>query len=220
MHSSARTLIVGDVHGCLGELEDLLAFTGLVRKTDRLISVGDLVAKGPDSHGVLKLMRDWDATAVRGNHDAHVLKFRTGGEKEMKKEHRATARTLTEPDWKYLESRPVFLRLPGMILVHGGLVPGIPLEEQEENAMINMRSLDADGHWSKKIEAGVPWASKWMGPERVIFGHDAVRGLQRWPHALGLDTGCVYGRKLTGLLLPDDELVSVPARREWVPIDG
>ena len=214
----ARTLIVGDIHGCRAELEDLIARAGLSRKTDQLISVGDLVAKGPDSHGVLKLMRDWGALAVKGNHDAHVLKFRRG--EEMKKEHRVVAKTLSEADWKYLEALPLFLRVPGIIVLHGGAVPGIPLEQQEENALINMRSIDAQGKWSKRIEAGVPWASLWPGPDRVVFGHDAVRGLQQWPHALGLDTGCVYGRQLTGLLLPEDRLISVPARKEWTSIDG
>jgi diadenosine tetraphosphatase ApaH/serine/threonine PP2A family protein phosphatase len=215
-----QTLIVGDLHGCLGELEDLIAAGGLSKKRgDRLISVGDLVAKGPDSHGVVKLLRGWKADAVRGNHDAYLLKYRSGGEAQLKKEQRAVAKSLSEADWKFLESQPLFLRLPGLIVVHAGLVPGVPLEKQEEAAMISMRSIDAQGRWSKRIEDGVPWASLWPGPERVIFGHDAVRGLQQWPHALGLDTGCVYGRKLTGLLLPEDRLISVPARQEWVSSD-
>ena len=211
-----RTLIVGDIHGCRAELEELLAAAGLSKKRDRLISVGDVVAKGPDSHGAVKLLRDWKAVAVKGNHDAHVLKFRRG--EPMKKEHRAVARTLTEPDWQYLEAMPLFLRLPGLIIVHGGVLQGVPLEQQEEASLCNMRSLDAQGRWSKRLEDGEPWASLWPGPERVIFGHDAVRGLQQWPHALGLDTGCVYGRRLTGLLLPDDELVSVAAHKEWTPM--
>jgi diadenosine tetraphosphatase ApaH/serine/threonine PP2A family protein phosphatase len=178
--------------------------------------VGDVVAKGPDSHGVVKLLREWKARAVKGNHDAHMLKFRRG--EETKKEHRVAARTLSEPDWEYLEAMPLFLRLPGMIIVHGGVVHGVPLEQQEEDSLINMRSIDANGRWTRRIEGSKPWASLWPGPERVIFGHDAVRGLQQWPHATGLDTGCVYGRALTGLLLPEDRLISVPAHRAWTPI--
>lgn len=216
-----KTLIVGDVQGCREELEELLQTADLDPQRDALIFVGDLVAKGPDSRGVLKVARAWNARAVKGNHEAHVLKFRRGERGEMKKHHLDVARTLDEADWKYLEAMPLWLRLPqlGIVVVHAGLVPGIALEQQEENALLNIRSLTKGGGWSKRYEDGDPWPSKWKGPERIVFGHDATRGLQRWPFALGLDTGCCYGKALTGLLLPDDVLVSVPARRAWVPID-
>jgi diadenosine tetraphosphatase ApaH/serine/threonine PP2A family protein phosphatase len=214
-----RTLIVGDVHGCVTELEELLAEAGLNPQTDQLIFVGDLVAKGPDSRAVLKLAQKWKAKSVLGNHDAHVLKFRRGGAAEMKEHHLEVAKTLDAQDWSYLEAMPLWLRLPGMIVVHAGLLPGIPLEQQDPDSLFNMRSITPGGKWSKKIEAGVPWASQWNGPERVVFGHDAVRGLQQYPKALGLDTGCVYGKKLTGLLLPADGLISVSAHKVWAAVD-
>ena len=94
------------------------------------------------------------------------------------------------------------------MVVHGGLVPGIPLEQQTRDHLLNLRSITAEGRPSKRID-GAPWASLWQGPEHVVFGHDAVRGLQRHPFATGLDTGCVYGRELTALVLPAGEIVSV-----------
>ena len=54
----------------------------------------------------------------------------------------------------------------------------------------------------------------WQGPELVIFGHDAKRGLQQEENAIGLDSGCVYGKKLTGIILPEREFVFVNAVRE------
>jgi hypothetical protein len=59
------------------------------------------------------------------------------------------------------------------------------------------------------------WGTRWKGPELVLFGHHARAGLQEHPFALGLDTGCVYGRELTGLLLPGHRLLAVPARRAY-----
>jgi hypothetical protein len=125
----------------------------------------------------------------------------------------------TEPEWRWLTSRPLYLKVPEhqTLVVHAGLVPGRPLEAQREADLISMRSLTPEGEASPRIEGLTPWASRWAGPELVVFGHDAVRGLQQYPHALGLDTGCVYGKALTALLLPERRLVSVPARRVYSP---
>jgi predicted phosphodiesterase len=217
--ASARTIIVGDVHGGLTELEELLHELGH-SVTDALLMTGDVVAKGPDSQGVVQLLREKGALSVLGNHDAHVLKIGNGG--EGKKHHEAVAKSLTDADWRYLEAMPLVLPLEalGHVVVHGGLVPGVPFEKQERDVVINMRSFDVEGKPSKRIEGGVPWASRWPGPLHAVFGHDAVRGLQQWPHATGLDTGCVYGRKLTAMVLPEKKLVSVQARKPWSGIEA
>ena len=70
-----RTIVVGDVHGCREELEELVRVCGW-RPGERLILAGDLVAKGPDSRGVVARAREWGALGVLGNHDAHVLHLR------------------------------------------------------------------------------------------------------------------------------------------------
>ncbi|MBX5480718.1 MAG: metallophosphoesterase [Myxococcaceae bacterium] len=216
--SPRRTIVIGDVHGCREELEALLAACE-VSKDDEVVFVGDLVAKGPDSQGTVQLIRERGFHAVLGNHDAHVLRIRAGTlDKPPKETHAAVARRLTAADWAFLEACPLYRRLDpalGAIVVHAGFVPGVPFDRQERDAMINIRSLRPDGTWSRKIDDGVPWASKWPGPEHVIFGHDAIRGLQQHPHATGLDTGCVYGRELTALILPERRLVRVKAKRTY-----
>jgi hypothetical protein len=230
-----RTIVVGDLHGCREELEALLercqyapGATG-----DRLVLAGDLVAKGPDSPGVLALARKLGALGVLGNHDAHVLhihRVQTGQAppdekpREVKSEHRLVVDHLLPEDWAYLEALPLFLRLgpeapgdPDTAVVHAGAVPGFPLEQQRREHLITLRSIREDGEPTKKLK-GRPWAALWQGPERLIFGHDALRGLQQHPLALGLDTGCVYGGKLTAVILPERRLISVNARRAYVPL--
>jgi len=235
-----RTVVIGDVHGCVDELSELLAAVGVApggggggigsgggRRDggDRVILVGDLVAKGPDSRGVVALARARGFEAVLGNHDAKVLSIGRGGADRAAArgatgpgDHAHVASTLAREDWAYLEGLPLYLPLPEleMIVVHGGLIPRVPLEEQPRNMLMNLRSITSEGEPSKRVDAGAPWASLWPGPTHVVFGHDAVRGLQRHPFATGLDTGCVYGRALTALILPERRLVSVPARRAYV----
>lgn len=218
-----RTIFIGDVHGCADELETLLAKCRVGRE-DRVVFVGDLVAKGPDSAGVVRRARGLGALAIRGNHDEHVLRWRAGSSPEgkaLKPEHRQVLETLSPEDWAYLDALPTYLEFPELdvIAVHGGLVPGVPLEAQKRDDLLNLRSIRPDGTGSKRIDQGVAWASVWKGPGTVVFGHDAVRGFQRYSHAVGLDTGCVYGRALMAWVMPEDTLHVVPAKRAYVSMD-
>jgi nitrite reductase/ring-hydroxylating ferredoxin subunit len=219
-----RTLVVGDVHGCARELRALLAACAYA-PGDEVVFVGDLVAKGPDSRGVLALYRELGARGTRGNHDAHVLRWLAAQDRgepppALGASHRAVAEALDDRDWATLRSLRLWLRLPAhdALVVHAGLVPGVPLDGQSPFDLMNVRTLGPDGRGSKRADAGPLWASAWRGPELVLFGHHARRGLQRHPHALGLDTGCVYGGELSACVLPEREVVSVPAARAYAPV--
>jgi hypothetical protein len=215
-----RTLFIGDVHGCAEELDKLLAASGW-QPGDRVVLMGDLVAKGPDSAGVLARARERGLLAVRGNHDEHVLRWHQGFAKpgkKLKPQHQQVLDTLTPEDWAYLASLPLYLRLPefNAVAVHAGMLPGVPVEEQLREHLLNLRSITREGTPSKRVDGGEPWGSRWQGPELVLFGHDAMRGIQRHPHALGLDSGCVYGGRLTAYALPEGRFYSVPARRAYM----
>ena len=222
---AARRILVGDVHGCIDELQDLLA---LVRfdAEDRLILVGDLVAKGPDSGAVVSLCRQLGARAVRGNHDQHVLSLAAGASRKRppSPDHQQALAQLGPDDLAWLGDQPHILLIPEerILVVHGGLDPRRSLGDQRPGEVMTMRSIAADGAVSSRVDRAdaEPWAKCWMGPELVVFGHDAIRGLQQHPHAIGLDTGCVYGGRLSALLLPDRRILSVQARRSWAPRGG
>jgi hypothetical protein len=210
----ARTIIVGDVHGCARELDALLEnlrFSG----EDRLVSVGDLVGKGPRGAQVVRFFREGGHEAVRGNHDEKILAWRRGETKKLPHSHRRDAARMSEADFEWLGSLPLYIELDGAIVVHGGIAPGIALADQDPDVLMNLRSIRPDGSTSVRACEGAPWAQTWPGPALAVFGHDAVRGLQRWPHAIGLDTGCVYGGSLSALVLPERRIESVRAERAY-----
>jgi hypothetical protein len=227
----ARTIIVGDVHGCSAELRDLLDVAA-VSAADRLVFVGDLVARGPDSRGVLRLVRELGARSVVGNHELELRRYRaaTGGGHGVKRpgrSHRELADELSREDWELIGSLPPFLELPehGVVVVHAGLVPGRAPGDHDDDVLTNLRCIDTNGRPTHRLE-GTLWAALYRGPPHVVFGHDALRSIQVHRDATGLDSGCVYGGRLTALVLPAaqspppaaerlDAMVSVPARRQY-----
>src|SRR6185503_9519621 len=125
--SAPRTLVIGDVHGCLDELRALVVEAG-VTPDDDVVFVGDLVAKGPDSAGVVAWARERGAAAVLGNHDEHVLNARLGDGK-AKQLHRDVAATLSAADADWLTELPLWHRLSvtgaSYVVIHAGMVAGV-----------------------------------------------------------------------------------------------
>lgn len=222
-----RTLIVGDVHGCTGELEALLEHVGFDGGGDHLVLVGDLVVRGPDSVGTLALARRLGARVARGNHENKLLAWRSEG-KRLGDEHARVAESLGEEDWAQLEAMPLWLDLPehGLRVVHAGVLPEVEPENTPPEALLKMRTLDARGRWSDEPDAGPLWGKHYAGPPHVVFGHNARPEPQVHPWATGIDTGCVYGGRLTGVWLEAAQpmprgdqvralLRSVPAMRRY-----
>ncbi|HXX65914.1 MAG TPA: metallophosphoesterase [Polyangiaceae bacterium] len=222
-----RTVIVGDVHGCREELEALLEALHFISHVDRLVFVGDLVARGPDSRGVLGLMERHGARAVRGNHEARLLEGRADAGL-VSGEYRRLAEALCEREWRLLEGMPLWIDLPehGLRVVHAGVVPGRAIETTPTNALLRIRAIEPGGEWTDDKHAPVLWGTLYQGPPHVVFGHNALTDPQLHPWATGIDTGCVYGGRLTALVLAAREpvprghavlakLASVPARRVY-----
>ncbi len=212
---SGRTIVVGDVHGCRAELERLLSAVRLA-PGDRLVFVGDLVARGPDSLGVLEVVRQTGAQVVRGNHEAKLLAWRSARPElrcdlPISKHHAELAASLREEDWQLLARSTLWVDLPahGLRVVHAGVVPGVAIERQAERNLLHMRCLTADGEASEDKWSDAPlWGSRYSGPPHVVFGHNARAEAQLHRWATGIDTGCVYGGSLTALVLQEGEQLS------------
>jgi Calcineurin-like phosphoesterase len=231
-----RTVIVGDVHGCAGELDSLLD-TIAFASGDRLVFVGDLVARGPDSLGVLDIARTTGAIIVRGNHEQKLLDWHEGRERWIRgddearppigKMHRDLGRALRPIDWSLLATSKIWVDLPDhrLRVIHAGIDPAIPFERQKPDTMLRIRTVIAPGR--ARGQGHVLWGTCYSGPPHIVFGHNAAPGLQLHSWATGLDTGCVYGGRLTALVLAQGQkvprsiaarralLVSCPARRVW-----
>ncbi|KAF2270073.1 Metallo-dependent phosphatase [Lojkania enalia] len=186
-----RLVIVGDVHGCRKELEELLEKVGFREGKDHLILTGDIISKGPDSAGVVTLAEKMDASCVRGNHEDKLLlsvaesnslhaslldpeerglntnfldkeSFPRGNHKLRK-----LAKSLSKANIRWLQSCPVILRvgqIPNMgkvVVVHAGLVPGIKLEQQDPFQCMNMRTIDLKTRIPSENREHTPWEIFW-----------------------------------------------------------
>ncbi|HEX9296610.1 MAG TPA: metallophosphoesterase family protein [Polyangiaceae bacterium] len=231
---SGRTVVVGDVHGCSDELERLLELVQF-EDGDALYFLGDMLSRGPDPEAVLALFRRTRARGVRGNHDDALLRWharrREGGpELHLGRANQKLALQLEPADWEALESLALYIELPShdLVLVHAGLIPGVALEAQPLEALLSMRYL---GPNNEPIEKGgsILWGARYVGPPHVLFGHNAGREVQLHEWATGIDTGAVYGQRLTAVVLDpgakmppierrSEVLFSVPSRaRYYVP---
>ena len=211
---AARTIVVGDIHGCYDELLDLLAEVKFAAG-DRLVSVGDLITKGPQNRAVLdRFMSDPQFEAVIGNHDL-ALRRRWNGEKfKLKESQKPTHKELKkekEHYLPYLNSLPFMIDLGTHLVVHAGLRPGVALHSQTTDDLTELRCLGPD----RTARDGTPWYEVYDGEQTVLFGHWPSPEPRRGKKALGLDTGCVYGKHLTAYILETDEIKTVPARRRY-----
>ena len=234
-----RRIFIGDIQGCRDELERLLEKLRFDPGSDALEPVGDFVNRGPDSLGTLRLMRSLQAGGVLGNHDLHLLAARRG-ERPLKPGD-TLAPVLAAPDCEellsWLRARPFIRTWPGLILVHAGVSPawidpvkeldGLDPEARHPNIdlVTRLRWCDEQGNMpapeaDPPLTHGYrPWHEHVEGrfKETIVFGHWSRPGLLNRPGFRGLDSGCVWGGRLTAWIADDDTWVSVPASRQYAP---
>jgi hypothetical protein len=212
----SRTIVVGDIHGCYDELISLLDKVGF-GADDRLVSVGDLITKGPKNREVLDLfIKDPRLSAVIGNHDLAIRRRWNGEKFKLKSSQKPTHKELKkekEHYVSYLNSLPFMIDLDKHLVVHAGLRPGVALHSQTTEDLTELRSLGPD----RASRNGPPWYEVYDGEKVVLFGHWPASEPRRGPKAIGLDTGCVYGRRLTAYIIETEEFESVPALRAYDP---
>ena len=206
----SRTFIVGDVHGCFDELMLLLKKSGYKSHNHRLILLGDLINKGPDSFKVLSWVREQKVDVVIGNHELKFIKAienRLPLPAVLEKLKKSMNGELG--GWlSWMKGWPVYIEEEGFLVVHGGLVPGEHPRQSETEYLVNIRYWGGKGKGMK--DPSYPaWHDLYTGSKLVVYAHWAQQGLKIKENSIGLDTGCVYGGQLTGLWLPERKVVQV-----------
>ncbi len=217
-----RHIFIGDVHGCFDELTALLARLE-VSADDVVIAVGDLTRKGPAPDRCVELWIERRYRSVLGNNDAKML---------ARAKHRASRLFASRSDRRILQRRdlleeiarwPLLIDVPeiGVLVVHGGMLPN---GDHPREAALELRHIRReDDRWlmvPKGLEKpGDPfWSEVWDGDRIIIYGHTPREEPKVDRRAIGLDTGCVYGGKLTAAVFEkagEWRLVDVRAGRRY-----
>jgi predicted phosphodiesterase len=218
---TGRLIAVGDIHGCHHEFSDLLQLLEL-KGGDRVVLLGDIVNRGPDSTKVIDLARAAGCVSLLGNHELRLLKFRKTGDRKYMKEHDLeTFDALRPDDWAYLESMLLTYQEADLntVFVHGGFLPNEPWQKQPAEVVTRIQVVDKEGRARKRADEpdAPPWADLWGGPPFVVYGHTPRPEIYKLKWSIGIDTGCVLGGYLTAYLLPERRIVQVKARQRYFP---
>ncbi len=207
--SAMKTLIVGDIHGCHAELLELLDRARL-GPGDRLVSVGDVVNRGPETPQVLEFLLARPRTqVVLGNHEWKHLQGHQGESARITR--RQCGPDLYARALNWMRGLPRCLDLGDLVVVHWGFESGLACADQNPEVLTGTEA----GELYLTARYGSPrWYEHYFGPRKVVFGHHGYAAGVRDDLTWGIDGGCVYGGRLTGLLLPDWELITVPSRED------
>ena len=207
---------IGDIHGCLNHLINLLDVVNPDLEQNKLVFVGDYLDRGPQSSKVVDFIIDLkkkynpeNIICLMGNHERMFLDFLQGQEEMffLLNGGASTAVSYWGNHWERSERRlppehhnffatlKLYYETEDYIFVHGGLRPGLPLAAQKEEDLL----------WIRKEFI----LSEFNFGRRVIFGHTPVRTPLVMPNKIGIDTGAVYGNKLTCVSLPEEKFFSV-----------
>lgn len=224
--------VIGDVHGCRAELEALLARLGWegVRHPEgrTAVFVGDLVDRGPDTPGVLRLVMDMveagTAICVAGNHEQKLVRALNGRKVKVAHGLQESLDQLAAEPPEFVARARAFMdglishyQLDGgrLVVAHAGLK-----ESYHGRASGRVRAFALYGETTGETdEYGLPvrypWADDYRGRAMVVYGHTPTVRPEWVNNTICLDTGCVFGGHLTALRYPERELVQVPAEKVW-----
>lgn len=233
MKDKERIAIISDVHGCIDEFDEILKLVDI--KSTRTILLGDLLDRGPDSLAVVRRARELDLESVMGNHDLKYIKWLRSPKDKPLYDARKFYSQFNDDDINYIHRMPLYLKLrDNFVAVHAGVKPGIPIEKQGQQDLCYLRYSDKDHNTIslKKVFRDKVPAMFWtdFGPfgYNVVYGHNVhstldikITKFDDDTACYGIDTGCVFGGRLSALILSDKEpeVIQVQAKEVYYKSD-
>jgi serine/threonine protein phosphatase 1 len=203
------TYVIGDIHGCLRPLQRLLKKIA-PQPGEEVVFIGDYIDRGPQSREVVEYLLGlpYRCVFLLGNHERMLLDYLTGNDGGIYLPNGGLA-TLQSYGGDFANIPPAHLSFfhalrpmyetPGFLFVHAGIRPMVPLDKQTMDDLVWIRQefFQFIGRF----------------PKPVVFGHTPLRQVLLTPDRIGIDTGCVYGGKLTCLKLPSRKVIQVAGWR-------
>ncbi|WP_067729601.1 bis(5'-nucleosyl)-tetraphosphatase PrpE [Oceanobacillus damuensis] len=231
--------VIGDVHGCIDELRELFTDLGYVLDHDVYIHpegripvfVGDITDRGPDSLSVIKLVykmvvEERKAHYVPGNHCNKLYRFFLGNKVQEKHGLETTAseyRALSTREQKLVSNQfiklyrqaPLYLQLPelNVIVAHAGIKESlIGRTDKKAETFVLYGDISGQFHPDGRPIRG-DWAKHYHGDRWIVYGHTPVKEPRIVNKTINIDTGCVFGNKLTAFRLPEEKTIAVPSKQ-------
>ena len=214
----SKFIIYGDIHGCYDEFITLRKKIN-PNKSDTEVCVGDVITKGKDSIKLLKYLQRNNIKSVLGNHEDKLLRYLEHENSNKKNpitldsDEKNIIENLDSKDIEYLKDMPLFLKFNDITVLHGGLQNHYDLgnlTKKEKSKLLRIRYLDSNGDfvaYGKENETSTFWADIYDGNQGfVVYGHQWFKQVKQNKFALGIDTGCVYGNKLSAIIFQDTNI--------------
>lgn len=205
-------IIYGDIHGCYKSLKSLRKEIN-PKKDDIEVCVGDVITKGKNSIKVLDYLIKKNIKSVLGNHEDKLLRYLKHATSKKKNpiilndDEQEIVSKLTKEHIEYLQNMPYFMKYKKITILHGGILNHFNLEslsKREMQLVLRLRYLDKNCHfisYGKENDKSIFWADIYDGNQGlIVHGHRWSKEVIISPHAIGIDTGCVYGNKLSAVV--------------------
>lgn len=206
-----KTFVIGDIHGCYDELLALLEQMN-VQEHDRIISVGDIVDRGPKSPEVYRYFKNREnALVLMGNHERKHQKGVLNYAQEIVKLQFGSE----YPEFlSWIRSLPYYEELPEALIVHAAFEHDQAIEKQREDVLCG--STSGDRYLQDKYPEGTYWTAYYAGQKTILYGHHVVGDSpEQINNTIGIDTGCCHGGKLTAIELPGFIVHQVQAKKDY-----